>query len=238
MTKPKTAEKARQGRDESASESASERERGESASARLNERERERAKGAKTSKRADAIRSRIVSVKRVRASDLEEHPGNWRDHPTAQVDTLRGVMNEVGDVGVLLAYKSERNGGKVTLIDGHLRRGIAPDHEYFVAMTDLDDAEADYVLATHDPLAAMAIPDAGALDALMATVNSGEAAVQEMLAKLARNAGITPNEDPEAPEDFDEYNEDIETEHTCPKCGYKWSGKANATASHTAKGRE
>jgi len=30
----------------------------------------------------------------------------------------------------------------------------------------------------------------------------------------------------ESPEDFSEYGEDIETEYCCPKCGYKWSGKA------------
>lgn len=34
---------------------------------------------------------------------------------------------------------------------------------------------------------------------------------------------LTP---PTAPEDFNEYGEDIETEYCCPKCGYKWSGKA------------
>ena len=30
-----------------------------------------------------------------------------------------------------------------------------------------------------------------------------------------------------APEDFPEYDEDIETEHRCPKCGYEWSGSMN-----------
>jgi hypothetical protein len=34
---------------------------------------------------------------------------------------------------------------------------------------------------------------------------------------------LTP---PTAPEDFNEYGEDIETEYCCPKCGYQWSGKA------------
>ena len=29
------------------------------------------------------------------------------------------------------------------------------------------------------------------------------------------------------PEDFGEYGEDIETEHKCPKCGYKWSGSSS-----------
>jgi hypothetical protein len=30
-----------------------------------------------------------------------------------------------------------------------------------------------------------------------------------------------------APEDFNEYDEDIETAYCCPKCGYTWSGKPN-----------
>lgn len=28
------------------------------------------------------------------------------------------------------------------------------------------------------------------------------------------------------PDEFPEFGENIETEHCCPKCGYKWSGKA------------
>ena len=39
---------------------------------------------------------------------------------------------------------------------------------------------------------------------------------------LALKGDETYNVEP--PEDFTEYNEDIETEHECPKCGYKWSG--------------
>jgi len=31
----------------------------------------------------------------------------------------------------------------------------------------------------------------------------------------------------EPPRDFQEYDENIEIEYTCPKCGYSWSGKAN-----------
>jgi ParB-like chromosome segregation protein Spo0J len=28
----------------------------------------------------------------------------------------------------------------------------------------------------------------------------------------------------DAPEDFEEFDDDIATEHQCPKCGYEWSG--------------
>lgn len=42
-------------------------------------------------------------------------------------------------------------------------------------------------------------------------------------------AGIDLNgepEEPESPDDFKEVDEDIATDHTCPKCGYAWSGGA------------
>ena len=32
------------------------------------------------------------------------------------------------------------------------------------------------------------------------------------------------------PNDFKEFDEDIETEHVCPKCGYRWSGGVNLDA--------
>jgi len=80
------------------------------------------------------------------------------------------------------------------VIDGHLRKDAAPQ-KWPVLILDVDDAEADYLLATHDPLAAMATADAGALDALLASVQSGEAAVTSMLAELAEGVGLYASEE-------------------------------------------
>ena len=33
---------------------------------------------------------------------------------------------------------------------------------------------------------------------------------------------------PKAPGQFEDYDETIETEHTCPKCGFRWSGASSA----------
>ena len=35
---------------------------------------------------------------------------------------------------------------------------------------------------------------------------------------------MKPPKQPDAPEEFPEVDENIETEHQCPKCGYQWSG--------------
>lgn len=53
-------------------------------------------------------------------------------------------------------------------------------------------------------------------------------AVHKMLEDLAASEGLSfppAQEEAKPPEDFAEYGENIQTEHSCPKCGYKWSGK-------------
>ena len=134
-------------------------------------------------------RNRIKALEYVNSADLAAHPGNWREHPAAQAEALKGVLAEVGIAGALLAYRSERQGGALVVIDGHLRKDAAPQ-KWPVLILDVDDAEADYLLVVHDPLAAMATADAGALDALLSSVQSGEAGVTAMLAELAEGAGL------------------------------------------------
>ena len=175
---------------------------------------------AKPKPKPAAVRDRIREIRLVPGRDLEPSPLNWRKHPQAQREAMRGVLSEVGVADVLKAW--ERPDGKLELIDGHLRAEELRDHEWRVAVLDVTEAEARYLIATHDSLGAMAEPDGAILDALMREMNSGDSAVQAMLAALAESAGLY--EAPEAPEDFKEVGEDIETEHECPKCGYKWSG--------------
>ena len=56
------------------------------------------------------------------------------------------------------------------LIDGHLRADLDPNQMLPVLVTDLDEAEAGKVLATLDPLSAMANVDSDALARLIADV--------------------------------------------------------------------
>ena len=42
------------------------------------------------------IRDRIKELRRVPASELLPNPKNWRTHPVAQQDALRGVLAEIG----------------------------------------------------------------------------------------------------------------------------------------------
>ena len=165
------------------------------------------------------LRNRITGLRMVRASELRPNPRNWRKHPQAQQDALRGVLAEIGYADALIAR--ELPDGSLELVDGHLRAETTPDTEVPVLVTDLDEHEAAKVLATLDPLAAMAEADPAALDALLRDVQTSSEAVATMLEGLAEGAGIVPAD---SPDDFTEVDENIDTEHECPKCGYKWSG--------------
>ena len=82
--------------------------------------------------------------------------------------------------------------GSLELIDGHLRKETTPDQNVPVLILDVTEAEADKILLTLDPLAAMAEAGTEQLDALLRSVNTGNQALAGMLTELAKDNGIIP----------------------------------------------
>lgn len=132
---------------------------------------------------------RIIGLERVRAGDLLVNEANWRTHPDSQVSALRGLLSEVGWAQALLAYRSN---GDLKLIDGHLRAGLDPDEQVPVLILDVDDAEAEKLLVSIDPLAAMAEADSQALRGLLERVETTDAGLAALLADL--NAQAAPRQ--------------------------------------------
>ena len=128
------------------------------------------------------IRDRIKELRRVPASELLPNPKNWRTHPVAQQDALRGVLAEVAYAAALIARETPEG---LMLVDGHLRAETTPDADVPVLVLDIDEAEADLMLATLAPLAAMAGRDEDRLTELLSTVSSDNATVNALLQTLA-----------------------------------------------------
>jgi ParB-like nuclease domain len=128
------------------------------------------------------IRDRIKELRRVPASSLRPNPRNWRTHPEHQRDALRGVLAEVGYAGALLAR--ELPDGALELIDGHLRAETTPDAVVPVLVLDVDEKEAAKLLATYDPLSALAETNIQALEALLANVQTESGALAQLLENL------------------------------------------------------
>lgn len=160
--------------------------------------------------------------------ELAENPRNWRRHPPEQLAALSDAIAEVGWAGACLL--NQRTG---RLIDGHARRKVALEQGAAlvpVLVGDWSEADEAKILATLDPLAAMAAADAPALEALLREFNTGSEPLAAMLADLAADAAVpsvakadAPDETP--PDEFPESGEGIETAYCCPRCKYEWSGK-------------
>lgn len=133
-------------------------------------------------------RNRIVEIKMVSAEELKANPLNWRLHPLQQQEALAGVLEEVGIADTLRAYYSEEAGGALTLIDGHLRQemgGLWP-----VAILDVTDEEARYLLATLHPTGDLAQVDTPRLSTLLSNLRMENVAVRQMLIDFGKKQGV------------------------------------------------
>ena len=133
-------------------------------------------------------RNRIAGSGEEPPDQLLANPRNFRRHPKHQQDALRGVLAEVGWVQDVIVNRTTGH-----LVDGHLRVELAMREGATtvpVKYVDLSETEEALVLATLDPLAALAVADAESLDALLREVSTGDAAVQAMLADLAEREGV------------------------------------------------
>ncbi len=128
------------------------------------------------------LRDRIIEFRRVPAGDLQANPRNWRTHSQEQRAALAGVLEEIGYASALLARR--RGDGQLELIDGHLRAATTPDQIVPVLVLDVNEAEADKLLATFDPLTAMAGKNERKLRSLLRRVDTADPAVQAIFDSL------------------------------------------------------
>ncbi len=124
--------------------------------------------------------NRIVGTGEVEAGSLLANEQNWRIHPLPQQDQMGAALRVIGFVQSVIVNKrsAEEWGadrGVETLVDGHLRVQLAlsqgEDTRVPVSYVDLDPAEERAVLATFDPLGALAKTDEDKLATLRAQVD-------------------------------------------------------------------
>jgi len=154
-----------------------------------------------------AWRNRIVGHADVASGELVPNPRNWRSHPQEQQRALAGALGEVGWVAEVLVNRTTGH-----VVDGHLRIELAlARHEPTVPVTyvELSEDEERLVLASLDPLAAMATAEQEQLAALLAGLDPADDALRALLDDLAReyrlddlwHGLVDPNEVPPLPDE-------------------------------------
>lgn len=163
-----------------------------------------------------SIANRVKELRMIRAGDLVRNPKNWRKHPDRQRRAVQTMLELVGYADALISRETPEG---LELIDGHLRASLDDDQLVPVLVTDITDEEADQVLASLDPLAAMAEPDHNKLDRLLQDIaRQGNEAIDALMKKTHQ----IPAPEDFTPVDMPETRLDRRAPVTCPKCRHEF----------------
>jgi ParB-like chromosome segregation protein Spo0J len=157
---------------------------------------------------------------------LQPYDRNSRTHSPEQIAQIQASIREFGFTAPILVD------GKDGILAGHGRLAAAKElglAEVPVVVLDHLDAKQRraYVLADNK-LALNAGWDMSLLQQEVMALNLADFDLSllgwsdDEIAGMLDPEGIDSGE---APEEFAEVDDDIETDHRCPSCGYEWSGK-------------
>lgn len=142
-----------------------------------------------------AWKNRIVGQGTEAPDQLLANPRNWRVHNDLQRSAIKGVLEEVGWVQNVIV--NQRTGH---IVDGHLRVSEAMKanaSEVPVVYVDLTEEEEAKILATFDPISAMASTDQELLNGLLAEIETTSPGLQALLDSLAGEQELPGTEPPE-----------------------------------------
>lgn len=131
------------------------------------------------------FKNRIIGYDTKPADQFQANALNYRKHPQRQRDAVNASLREIGWIATVIENRTTGN-----LIDGHERvwQALKNNEPVPYLQVELTEEEERLALAIFDPITNMAEADAAILDELLQDVNTGEAALQELLTGLAEDA--------------------------------------------------
>ena len=164
-------------------------------------------------------------IEQIATAELIPYARNARTHSPAQVAGIAGSIREFGFNNPVLIDKD--NG----IIAGHGRvlaaQQLGLETVPCLRLGHLTKTQRKaYILADNrlaelaqwdTEMLAMEIADLRLDDVDLELLGFDEDALVDLLGQVAPDTDTSPDE-------FKEMDEDIDTDHECPKCGYRWSG--------------
>ena len=163
-----------------------------------------------------------MKIEFLKTTDLVPYARNAKKHSEEQVGQIAGSIREFGFNNPVLI-----DGGKPSgIIAGHGRvlaaQKLGMEKVPCVRLEHLTDVQKRaYILADNRlaetgggwdmDMLKLELEELGDLDVDLDALGFGD-------------DFDTGNDEEQPPDDFAEVDENIPTEHECPKCGYKWSG--------------
>lgn len=166
-----------------------------------------------------------MKIEQVKTADLIPYARNSRTHDESQVAQIAGSIREFGFTNPVLI--DDENG----IIAGHGRVMAASKVGMrtipCIRLSHLTKTQKRAYLIADNKLALNSGWDLELLGMELADLRDSGYDLILTGFDVAEIESVLPSlKEHEAPEDFPEFNENISTEHECPKCGYAWSGKS------------
>jgi hypothetical protein len=160
----------------------------------------------------------------VRCDSLILDPANARKHPDDNLEAIKGSLRSFGQVKPIVV----REGSRVVCCgNGTLAAARALGMTHVAAnIIPLSDTAAAALAIADNRTSELAEWDEETLKSLLATIAVDDQGLQAMFDALEAEYKTEVPVEPDAPEDFKQVDENIETEHVCPRCGFSWSGGA------------
>ena len=157
-------------------------------------------------------------------TSLVEHPRNYNTHPAEQIRLLAKIIEHQGWRNPITVSKKS---GFVIKGHGRLAAALLLKMEKVpVDVQDYKDEASEYAdMIADNRIAELSESDNDSLKELLVDPLFSDYDLELTgFDKTLLNAMLSGDKkELEAPKDFNEFDENLETHHTCPKCGYEWS---------------
>ncbi len=151
-------------------------------------------------------------------AELSLDPSNVRKHSRRNLDAIKASLRKFGQQKPIVVD------AKGIVLAGNGTLTAAQElgwTEIQIVRTELEGVEAIMFAIADNRTAELAEWEEDKLNAVLKSLQDEGVDLVDV--------GYSPEDvkieaEKEAPQEFAEVDENIETEHNCPKCGYKWSG--------------
>lgn len=168
--------------------------------------------------------TRYLRTEVVPLDQLTPYPGNAR---RGRVDIIKDSITVNGQYRSLIVREIE-HGPLVVLAGNHTMTAIAEleGTQARCEIIDCDDATARRINLVDNRSNDLAEDDEDALADLLRGIDdyAGTGFTEDEAKAYLGDLEAVMVKEAEAPDDFPEYDEEIKTDHECPKCGFKFSG--------------
>ena len=162
------------------------------------------------------IKNSIIGYGTKPADQFNANPLNFRTHPQKQRDAVRESLSEIGWIDAVIENVQTGN-----LIDGHERvmQALENNEDVPYLQVDLTPEQEKLALAIFDKLTGMATIDDEIFEQLKQEIVTDNDILLDVINDKEFDYTMFA---PEAGDGEKEIDENLNTEHECPSCGYKW----------------